>query len=85
MGLNNDEKAHIARQNYEINHLDKSSPIIPVSISNYLVDFEDGSFSSYGSIPVTQIGHPLLQTISFFQQNSEQGAPATPPEIIEIK
>lgn len=81
MGLNQYFDGSLARKNYEINHLDKSSPIISVSISNYLVDVETGSFESYG--PMTDIGHPLKCNVSFFKQ-SPAGKDA-PAEIIEIK
>lgn len=81
MGLNTFFDGMLARKNYELNHLDKSSPIISVSLSNYLVDVETGSFESFG--PMADIGHPLKCEVSFFKQSAEgKNAPA---EIIEIK
>jgi len=70
---------------YELHHLDKSSPITFIKLSNYLVDVEMGADFHIGDGKSSQrfIGQPLSTNVSFFEE--PRVGLQTPAEIIELR
>lgn len=88
MGFGSGAEATKARKEYELYHLDKSSPVFALGLTNYLVDIEMGEYDAFG--PRKPLGAPLKTDVSFFHdpEDEHQGdgrQAKAPAEIIEIQ
>lgn len=87
MGFGSGPEAAKAQKEYELYHLDKSSPVFALGLTNHLVDIEMGEYAAFG--PRRPLGAPLKADVSFFNDLEEQQGdgrpPRTPAELIEIQ